>query len=341
MFSEKQQNPPRYATLKRLAPAITLGTLLLSRISAPYEEKASIPKDPPPAPPDIHETVRLPRVYSTNNWNVQIFKTNQLAYSDSLAEAQRSYISERRKRPPTHFYASLPVSSTRTITVLTNEGYISGFDMKRKATAWVVFRLFKVGEVGERTESGRRKSSFSRDPRLGNILPANPFAKTGYDHGHLAPNNGIGTRYGQNAQDETFLISNIAPQKPELNQKTMRFLEALQANEHANAFDEIWVKVGPVYDQNPTYLANGVEIPDAFFNIESDEDGDKIRVLPFLIGQNTKSTRDFAQFLTSVEEIERLTELDFESALPDIIEEALETNKPTVIWDAKVRKSSR
>ena len=110
----------------------------------------------------------------------------------------------------------------------------------------------------------------------------------------------------------------------------------MQANDHANKFDEIWITVGAVYDKVPTYISkNHIEVPDAFFNIEIDEDNDKIRALPIVIGQNTKSTHDFAQFITSVAEIERLTGLDFERDLPDIIEQSLETNKPTAMWQTK------
>ncbi len=45
----------------------------------------------------------------------------------------------------------------------------------------------------------------------------NDYTHSGYDRGHMAPNYAIATRYGQEAQKETFLMSNIVPQLGNLN----------------------------------------------------------------------------------------------------------------------------
>jgi endonuclease G len=49
------------------------------------------------------------------------------------------------------------------------------------------------------------------------------YSRTGYDRGHLAPNAAFD--YDPGVQRKTFLLSNIAPQKPKLNRKTWAGIE--------------------------------------------------------------------------------------------------------------------
>jgi len=51
------------------------------------------------------------------------------------------------------------------------------------------------------------------------------YSKTGFDRGHLAPNAAFD--YSKSVQKQTFLLSNIAPQKPQLNRKLWNKIERL------------------------------------------------------------------------------------------------------------------
>ena len=51
------------------------------------------------------------------------------------------------------------------------------------------------------------------------------YSKTGFDRGHLAPNAVFD--YNRGVQKETFLMSNIVPQKPKLNRKLWAKIEKL------------------------------------------------------------------------------------------------------------------
>jgi endonuclease G len=55
-------------------------------------------------------------------------------------------------------------------------------------------------------------------------------------------------------------------------------------------------------------------------------------MLAFFIGQVVKGTESPAQFLTSVDQVEKKTGLDFFRKLPDGIEEALESKAATGFW---------
>jgi len=137
---------------------------------------------------------------------------------------------------------------------------------------------------------------------------------------------------GAGAQRETFLMSNIVPQKPTLNRTVWRFLEERVAKEYAMSFEELWIITGPVYDEHKETLKSGVEIPDAFFKIIVDEIGGKPRVLAFVIGQDVTGSERFSQFLTSVDEVEMETGLDFLAELEDGLENRIEGQKAAAVW---------
>jgi len=177
----------------------------------------------------------------------------------------------------------------------------------------------------------KRPSRFNMDTRTIAKVSHGSYTNSGYDRGHMALNYAIATRFGAEAQKQTFLMSNIVPQATKLNRGIWRLLEDRIVNIYSVTFDEIWVVTGPIYDRTEEEITSGVEIPDGFFKILIDENGGKLRVLSFLLPE-TATNQSFEQFLTSVDQIEQLTSLDFFSELPDQNEEQLESWIPQRIW---------
>ena len=91
-------------------------------------------------------------------------------------------------------YAGLPEATSYPyqITVLTNQGYISGYCEERKNPAWVSYRVFKLADA----ESPPRPSRFTVDARTTSRIRHDDYTRSGYDRGHMAPNYAIGSRYG-------------------------------------------------------------------------------------------------------------------------------------------------
>jgi len=221
----------------------------------------------------------------------------------------------------------LDVSYPGELTILKNVGYAAGYDEERNDPAWVCYRLFKVADL----VSGDRPSRFAEDTRTLSRIDHGDYTNSGFDRGHLAPNYAISTRYGVAAQRETFLMSNIVPQKPDMNQGPWRILEET-ISDYAQRFDEVWVITGPLYDDRPTFIGPQVEVPDSFFKIVVDQTGRGLRVLAFIMPQDVRRSDDPVRFLRSVDEIEAYSGLDFLSALPDEVETALEASCPTKLW---------
>lgn len=247
-------------------------------------------------------------------------------------ERQRSQQSSasREGAPEVRIYGGLPRSDSypHPVIVLTNTGYLVGYCEARRNPAWVSFSIPSI-TVGK---PAKRLSTFLTDARTQSRVAHQDFSNSGYDRGHLAPNYAIATRYGHEAQRETFLMSNISPQSPDLNRIWWRLLEEKEANDFALRLERVWVLTGPVFDGRVEKLQSGVEIPDAFYRIILDEESRGPRVLGFIVPQTVTGREPFTDFLTSVREIERQTGLDFFPNLPKEVQDQMEAVRANVVW---------
>jgi endonuclease G len=236
--------------------------------------------------------------------------------------------------PPTqitasHIYAGQPVAPM-PLTVLQRTGYVVGYDERRRNPAWVAYQI----PSGNTDSPGARPSGFDTDYDTRAHVEHRDYTRSGYDRGHMAPNYAVATRYGSRAQRETFLMSNIVPQRPNLNRGVWRELEMDIAGRGglANRLGGVWVITGPMYDKQRETLRSGVEIPDAFYKIVIDEVNGYPRVLGFVMPQEAAKGASPADYLASVDRIEHLTGLDFLSELEDGLEERIESAVVARMW---------
>lgn len=259
---------------------------------------------------------------------------------ERLSESRRKPTETRQPTPAgteapvekwggTHYYAEMPrpQSYQDAILVLTNIGYVVGYSERRKNPAWVCYRTFKAG-----LQAPPRPDSFKVDARTRARVSSADYTGSGYDRGHMAPNFAIAVCYGKGAQLETFLMSNIIPQKPKLNREVWENIERTEIREWSQQFGDVWVITGPIFDSNPKTLSNGVQIPSACFRINVCEQDGNLRILAFIIPQDVMGNEPPSRFLTSVDRIESETGLDFLSQLPDELENAIEAETAKALW---------
>jgi endonuclease G len=233
--------------------------------------------------------------------------------------------------PPPTFAGSYAYAGTPTtpdsILVLTNTGYLVGYSDSRHDPLWVCYRLFKTPTL----QAPPRPSGFSPDPRTHSRVTQATYTGSGYDRGHLAPNYAIALCYGVQAQKETFLMSNIIPQDPDLNRQVWEHLEETEIRDYAQRFGQVWVVAGPVFTTSNT-LGSGVDIPTACYKILVRESDGAPQMLAFIIPQTVTGNESPAEFLSSVDEVEKETGLDFFADLPDNLENRLESGTPSRVW---------
>ncbi len=243
---------------------------------------------------------------------------------DASIEMDQSYRGD-------YAYAGLPSQGFRvfgSLNVLENRGYIAGYSESMKNPLWVAYRIFDLPKL----ESGKRPTHFSVDTRTRSQVAHSDYTHSGYDRGHMAPNYGIATRYGREAQFETFLMSNVIPQKPNINRHVWKDLEMRVAKRYGRYFREVWVITGPVFQGEIKKLDSGVPVPSAYYKIIVDERHGKLRALAFLIESKSHPYLRIKSCLVSIDELETLTDLDFFPDLPDELEAALEAKPATRLW---------
>ncbi len=216
--------------------------------------------------------------------------------------------------------------------IFRNEGYMTGYSDLRGNPLWVVYRLKTIPKNAPRH---KRPGGFYADWRSITHISSSDYTRSGYDRGHMAPNYAISRLYGKGAQQETFLMTNIVPQKPDLNQRVWQKLEEREASRYARRFRELWVYTGPLFDREITRLKSAwrVEVPDAFYKVYAGIDhGGHPHLLAFIIPQDVRGNEKPERFLTTVDRVEALSGFDFFHELDDLLEERLESEVRYAAW---------
>jgi endonuclease G len=217
--------------------------------------------------------------------------------------------------------------------ILRNHGFILGYSDLRGNPLWVEYALTSA----ENTPSLKRPNRFETDWRGINRVSHDSFKKSGYDRGHMAPNYAMSHLYGREGQADSFLMTNITPQKAKLNQQLWQRLEETEIKHFAKVFGKVWVVTGPVFSGTVERLSSDwtVEIPDAFFKIYITEaaPGKPPMALAFLVPQTVNGHEPLTQFVTSIDNIEMQTGIDFFAGLDDRTEARVEAAIEPQLWN--------
>ncbi|TFH88663.1 DNA/RNA non-specific endonuclease [Billgrantia azerbaijanica] len=214
--------------------------------------------------------------------------------------------------------------------VLRNDGFLVGWSDVRVNPLWVSYLLHEVDDVRIGSRPG-----FRRDWRtLWPIAPDSYFG-SGHDRGHLAPNYAIAAVHGRAAQRQTFLMSNITPQRPALNRQLWQRLEEVVIDRFVPRFGVVQVITGPVFAERfvdgALHRVGLVEVPEAFYKIIV-VPAEEPRALAFLMPQEVRGDEPLDDFLVSIDEVEARTGLDFFPRLPEAEADTLEGEVETAGW---------
>ncbi len=195
-----------------------------------------------------------------------------------------------------------------TIRVLVNSAYVVGYSETLRSPVWAAYRIQDLDRL---KPPPPRPEGFEVDERTMAKVAPDAYRKSRYDRGHLAPNYAIAMRFGQAAQRETFLMSNVVPQLHALNAGLWKELEQRVATNYPARYGEVWVFCGPIFSGKPARLARRVAIPERFFMIILDEIEGRLRAQAFVFPQDPDAGAPLAAFGSSIDAIEQLTGLDF------------------------------
>lgn len=131
---------------------------------------------------------------------------------------------------------------------LRNQAYVSAYDRRLRHPIWTAEHL--TAESIRRppgTEVNRAQSIFAEDPRLPLAFRStnSDYFRSGYDRGHMVP--AADAKMSQAAMNETFYLSNIAPQVgPGMNRDYWAYTEDF-VRRLTGQFKDLYVFTVPLY----------------------------------------------------------------------------------------------
>ena len=218
----------------------------------------------------------------------------------------------------------LPRSTTGQI--VHHEGYSLSYSEPNEQAEWVAYEIKK----SQLSHAHFKRPYFEIDKAV-KTGAANwrNYKNSGYDRGHLCP--AADRNYSESAFDETFLTSNISPQKHDFNAGIWNTLEQ-KVRYWAAKYNGVFVVTGGVLTNGLKAIGDeNVSVPNQFYKIILDNNKGKIKVIAFLI-PNKNTNKPLYKFVVSVDKIESLTGIDFFPELPDDIETKLEASSNYKNW---------
>ena len=210
--------------------------------------------------------------------------------------------------------------------VLKRKGYTLSYNADYKTPQWVAWELTKKETKG--TEE--RTDKFLPDPDVrGAKAYTGDYTKSGYDRGHMAP--AADMKWSKEAMEESFYMSNICPQNPNLNRGDWNDLEE-QSRQWAKKYGAVYIACGPIYDhKRPKRIGNNkVAVPDAFYKVILINAPKDPQAIGFIF-PNSAGHKPLRKYRVTVDSVEKRTDIDFFPALPDEIENRIEAEQAEVL----------
>lgn len=211
--------------------------------------------------------------------------------------------------------------------------YTLSYNSSRGTANWVSWHL-STGWKGNQP----RCNCFTADANLPGtfyITQPSDYTSSGYDRGHLCPSDDRDKNYADNYA--TFLMTNIIPQTPQLNQQTWNDLE-LYCTTLMNQGNELYIISGGYGVSDTIGTTNHVVVPSDCWKVivvlpNGSNDVSRVststRVIAVMMPNTTTVGNQWGNYRVSIDSIEALTGFDFLSvvstSLQTTIENAVDT----------------
>jgi endonuclease G len=234
--------------------------------------------------------------------------------------------SQQITRPLDHCLSQLPLGAPQgdpTLRLVCRRAYLTAVDLNARVPAWVAYSINRDSAIGCEPRRGR----FMPDLSIPVRYRAEPrdYSRSGYDMGHMAP--AATMAWDSDVQAESFIMTNVAPQTPNLNRGAWKLLET-----HVRAWGSegrrLTVYTGGIWSGESVRIGRGVTVPDQFFKVIADLDSGEH--LGFIMPNAPKVPTNLSSHLISIAEIEKRSGLEIPVA----------GNKESVgeVWPANIRR---
>lgn len=211
--------------------------------------------------------------------------------------------------------------------ILKRTGYVASYNKTTLLPNWVAWHL-----TAERTEGSAKRSGvdFAEDTEVPEPRATDwDYYNSGYDRGHMCP--AADNKWSKKAMEESFLFTNMCPQNGNLNRGDWNEME-MACRKWAKKYGDLYIVCGPILykDKHKTIGKNKVVVPEAFFKVVL-RTGDDPQAIGFIY-KNTSGNRPKDSYVNTVDEVERITGIDFFPSLPDDVEKKVEAECDLGLW---------
>ena len=215
----------------------------------------------------------------------------------------------------------------RSEKILKRSNYTISYNRNWNQPNWVAWELNKNETRGR----NNRNEEFTADPDLAEAyqVESYDYSGSGYDRGHMCPAGD--NHFDAKAMNESFYMSNICPQNHELNAGKWNDLE-IACRKWANRYQQLFIVCGPIIDKrNGKRIGKEHEIivPEKFFKVILITSTKPARAIGYIF-ENNGSDRPYK--VHSIDEVEKITGMDFFPNLPDKIEDLVESRYEASDW---------
>ena len=203
--------------------------------------------------------------------------------------------------------------------IIRKSSYIVSYNKDTKIPNWVAWHL-----TAEHTDGPfRRMSNFYEEETVARPRATlEDYRGSGWSRGHMCPAGD--NKWNETAMYESFSLVNVCPQNANLNSGLWNSIE-IDCRRWARQYGDVYIVCGPVFlnSEHETIGANDVFVPEAFFKVVLCLNG-----IPKALGvicRNTDGNKKRDLYYNSIDQVERITGYDFFPALPDDIEDKVES----------------
>lgn len=242
--------------------------------------------------------------------------------------------------------------------------YCVEWDPSMTAQRWSCYQLYSSINYNTKYNVSRYYASndgslsascqYPNDPDLSPTyqMTADPYKYNNFDHGHICPS--ADRLRSSESNYQTFFITNMQPQysnfngsnsNSSINERSpwLRLENQVRTWAGANTSDTLFVVKGGTIDNSSQiikYLTdnfngqNRIPVPKYFFVALLSKKGSRLEAIGFWMEhvENYADKKPLSTYAKSIDELERLTGIDFFCNLPDDEEDAVERSYSASIW---------
>lgn len=211
--------------------------------------------------------------------------------------------------------------------ILQRTSYIVSYNTETMLPNWVAWNLSADHTDGPYN----RLNNFYEDESV--PLPRatlGDYHGSGWSRGHMCPAGD--NKWNKKAMFDTFSLTNVCPQNANLNSGLWNSIE-MDCRNWARKYGDIFIVCGPIYmNREHEYIGNNhIVVPEAFFKVVLCLNGSPKGM--GVIVRNNDGTKKRDLYYNTIDQVERITDIDFFPALPDEIEKAVEAETNINDWN--------